>query len=257
MKRYDLIMNSRKSELAHEFVLNVKSTEHDPKSLEGEVCILNEKGEECWYQDKLMPVFDENNTQTGQVLVRHDITEKKIYEQLSITDALTQLYNRRHFNHILTQEISRATRNKSILCFIVLDVDYFKKYNDSYGHKAGDDALISVAKALKNSLHRGGDFAFRLGGEEFGAIFSADDENHAFEFADAIRADIEALNIQHSNSEVSDHITVSIGLLVVDFATTGIDEDNFFTLADNALYIAKDNGRNRVVIHQNETLELF
>ena len=110
---------------------------------------------------------------------------------------------------------------------------------------------------MNTSLHRAGDFAFRLGGEEFGAIFSSKDEQNALEFANQIRKDIEALNIQHSNSDVSDHITVSVGLLVVDFATTGIDEDNFFTLADNALYIAKENGRNRVVIHQNETLELF
>ena len=250
-------MNSTKSELASEFVLHIKSTENDPKSLEGEVCVLNEKGEECWFQNKLMPIFDENNTQTGQVLVRCDISEKKIYEKLSITDPLTQLYNRRHFNYILSQEISRATRSKSILCFIVLDVDYFKKYNDSYGHKAGDDALIAVATTIKQSLLRGGDFSFRLGGEEFGAIFSAKDEQHAFEFVDKIRKDIEALKIQHSSSEVSDYVTASIGLLVVDFATTGVDEDAFFTMTDNALYIAKEQGRNRVVIHQSETLELF
>ena len=243
--------------LPNEFVKQVKSITKNPKSLEGEICIISDEGEELWYKNKIMPTFDENNNQTGEVIVRYDITQKKIYEQLSITDALTQLHNRRHFNHVLTQEINRATRSKSILCFIVLDVDYFKKYNDSYGHKAGDEALVAVAQALSKSLHRAGDFSFRLGGEEFGAIFSSKCEESAFEFADHIRKDIEALNIQHSNSDVSDHITVSIGLLVVDFATTGIDEDNFFTLADNALYKAKEKGRNRVVIHQNETLELF
>lgn len=250
-------MTNGNQNFPNEFVKQVKPTTKNPQSLEGEICVIEDDGTESWYQNRLMPILDENNKQSGEVLVRYDITQKKIYEKLSITDALTQLYNRRHFNHILTQEISRATRNKSILCFIVLDVDYFKKYNDSYGHKAGDEALIAVAKTLDKSLHRGGDFAFRLGGEEFGAIFSSNDETSAFKFADQIRADIEALNIQHSNSEVSDHVTVSIGLLVVDFAYTGIDEDAFFTMADNALYIAKDNGRNRVVIHENDTLELF
>jgi len=250
-------MNDRYCKLPNEFGIHVKSTKNDITPIEGEISFTGEDGEECWYQNKMMPIFDAQHNQMGEILVRYDITQKKIYEKLSITDALTQLYNRRHFNYVLTQEIKRATRSKSILCFIILDVDYFKKYNDSYGHKAGDVALVAVAQALDKSLHRGGDFAFRLGGEEFGAIFSSKDESSALEFADQIRKDIKALNIQHSNSDVSDHITVSIGLLVVDFATTGIDEDNFFTLADNALYIAKDNGRNRVVIHQNETLELF
>ena len=95
------------------------------------------------------------------------------------------------------------------------------------------------------------------GPEPIIAIFSSKDEETALIFANRIRTDIETLNIQHSNSEVSDHLTVSIGLLVVDFATTGIDEDAFFTIADNALYIAKENGRNRVIIHENDTLELF
>ena len=250
-------MSNNNQKLPNEFVKQVKSTEKNPKSLEGEICVIADDGQESWYQNKMMPILDENNKQTGEILVRYDISQKKIYEKLSITDALTQLYNRRHFNHILTQEISRATRNKSILCFIILDVDYFKKYNDSYGHKAGDEALIAVAKSISRLLNRGGDFAFRLGGEEFGAIFSSENEESALIFANLIRADIEALNIQHSNSEVSKHLTVSIGLLVVDFEATGIDEDAFFTIADNALYIAKDNGRNRVVIHENDTLELF
>lgn len=250
-------MTNGNQNFSNEFVKQLKPAVKNPKSLEGEICVIADDGQEFWYQNKLMPVVDENNNQTGEVLVRYDISQKKIYEKLSITDALTQLYNRRHFNYILTQEISRSTRNKSILCFIILDVDYFKKYNDSYGHKAGDEALVAVSKTLEKSLHRGSDFAFRLGGEEFGAIFSSKDESTAFTFTNQIRADIEALNIQHSNSDVSDHVTVSIGLLVVDFASTGIDEDAFFTIADNALYIAKDNGRNRVVIHENDTLELF
>ena len=143
------------------------------------------------------------------------------------------------------------------MSFIILDVDYFKKYNDSYGHKAGDEALIAVSNTLKKSLHRGSDYAFRLGGEEFGVIFSGEDSAESFAFAEKIRLNIEALNIKHSNSEVANHLTVSIGLLVVDFATETINSDGFYTMADNALYVAKNNGRNRVLLHENDTFEMF
>jgi len=166
-------MNDKYCKLPNEFGVHVKSTINEIESLEGEISFIGQDGDECWYQNKMMPMFDEHHNKIGEILVRYDITQKKIYEKLSITDALTQLYNRRHFNHILSQEIIRATHNKSILCFIILDVDYFKKYNDSYGHKAGDEALVAVSKTLEKSLHRSGEFAFRLGGEEFGAIFTS------------------------------------------------------------------------------------
>ena len=250
-------MNKINHKLPKEFVKKLKATIRDKKSLEGELLYTTGDGTEEWYQNSVMPILDDDGTHIGEVVVRYDITDKKLYEKLAVTDPLTQLYNRRHFNDVLSREINNAKRKKSVLSFIILDVDYFKKYNDSYGHKAGDEALIAVSKTLKESLHRGSDYAFRLGGEEFGIIFLGENASKSFAFAEKIRSNIEALNIKHSNSEVANHLTVSIGLLFVDFSTENINSDGFYTMADSALYVAKNNGRNRVHLHENDTFEMF
>jgi len=246
-----------KNKLPHEFVQKVKDVIAAKETLEGEVKRVTKDGQEVWFNNSIMPILDENGIQIGEVIVRYDITEKKSFEKLSITDPLTDLYNRRFFNETLTREICRATRDKSFLSFIILDIDYFKKYNDSYGHDAGDKALSAVAGALKNSLHRGGDFAFRLGGEEFGIIFSGLNQEQSLQFAEQIRASVEKLNIPHSNSAVAPHITISVGLVVINFAEENVDENGFYTMADSALYKAKESGRNKVVIHENEEIDFF
>jgi len=250
-------MIQKQHELPREFVQKVKEAIKNRESLEGEVKQTTTEGREYWFQNSIMPILDDDGTEIGEVIVKYDITQKKVFEKLSITDPLTLLYNRRYFNEVLSREINRAKREKSSLSFIILDIDYFKKYNDANGHKAGDEALISVAKTLKSLLNRGGDFAFRLGGEEFGIIFSRQDEKKSLEFAEKIRKAIEDLNILHSGSNISKYITISLGLLYVDFSQVCIDENGFYTMADDALYIAKEKGRNRVSVHENNDLELF
>ncbi|MDA7817647.1 GGDEF domain-containing protein [Sulfurimonas sp.] len=241
-----------KQDLPLEFVKKVKETILDKTSLEGEIKNQCENGNDIWVQDSVMPILDDNGSKIGEVVVRYDITDKKNLEKLAITDSLTQLYNRRHFDDILEREINRSHRDKGILSLIILDIDFFKQYNDAYGHKAGDHVLIDVAEAIKKSLNRGSDFAFRVGGEEFAVIFSGLEEDKAMEFAELIRANIESLQIGHSNSEASKFVTASIGLVVIDFATEGIDENGIYRMADGALYKAKESGRNRVSIHESE-----
>ncbi|MFT5835228.1 MAG: diguanylate cyclase (GGDEF)-like protein [Sulfurimonas sp.] len=240
-----------------EFVKKVRDTISNRDSLEGELKQTTIDGKESWFQNTIMPILNDYGVEIGEGIVRYDITQKKVFEQLSITDPMTKLYNRRHFNDILTREIGRASREKNSLSFIILDVDFFKKYNDANGHKAGDEALIAVANTLKGLLNRGSDFAFRLGGEEFGIIFSRSDESKSLELAEKIRKAIENLEIIHSASTVSKFLTISLGLLVVDFCENFIDENGFYTIADDALYSAKEKGRNRIHVHQNEELELF
>lgn len=243
--------------MPNEFVKHVKNDIIEIDPVKGEIKKVDEDGEEHWFQDTIMPIFDENNIQTGEVIVRHDITEKKYYEKMAITDPLTHIYNRRHFNEVIEREINRAKREQTILCFVILDVDYFKKYNDTYGHIAGDKALISVAHTLRDSLHRGSDYTFRLGGEEFGVIFNAKNEKQAVQLSDKIRNNIEKLNIVHSSSDVSSHLTASLGLVSIDFAELTADKDELYRLADSALYLAKENGRNQVFLHENDEMEFF
>lgn len=170
----------------------------------------------------------------------------KLIEKLSITDELTSLYNRRHFNDIFTRELSRAKREKKPLAFLMFDVDFFKVYNDTYGHQKGDSALKELGHLLRNFCKRGSDFAFRLGGEEFGMIFSEESFEQALAFAQKIRKEVEDLGIVHTKSSVSDMLTISIGL--VYFKEIGsVNENEIYKQVDEALYKAKAGGRNRVV----------
>ena len=240
-----------------EFVKQIQDTVSETNLLEGELQYKSDDGTDRWLQSSVLPILDDNHCQIGEVVVRYDITQKKVLEKLSITDGLTKLYNRRYFDDTLNREIKRSRRSKSILSLIMFDVDFFKKYNDANGHKAGDDALIAIAGCVKRSLNRGSDFAFRIGGEEFAIIFSNLSNAEAVDFAEQIRVNVENLNIHHSNSTVSEHITISVGLLSIDYSQENIDSTNFYTLADDALYKAKNSGRNQVIVHEAEELELF
>ena len=243
-------------DLPLEFVKKIKDTINKQETIEGELEKTIKDGQEYWIQKSIMPIYDDN-IRVGEVIVNYDITEKKKLERLAIRDGLTGLYNRRFFDETLKKEISRVARKKKKLSFFILDVDFFKKYNDSYGHEAGDEALVAVSHEVKKALHRGGDFAFRVGGEEFGALFSDASVENSLKLANKIRKNIEALQIEHSNSQTAKHITVSIGLLVVDFSQESVDGHGFYTMADDALYQAKNSGRNRVVLYENDDIDFF
>ncbi|MCD6260010.1 MAG: diguanylate cyclase [Helicobacteraceae bacterium] len=174
----------------------------------------------------------------------------KLIEKLSITDELTSLYNRRHFNDVLTREFSRAKREKQPIAFLMFDVDFFKNYNDTYGHQKGDMALKEIGRLLNHFSKRGSDFSFRLGGEEFGLIFSEKSFEEALAFAQKLREEIEDLNIIHSASNISDVLTVSIGLVYFE-SVENINENNIYRQVDENLYKAKESGRNKVVASHN------
>ena len=213
-------------------------------------------GKKIWFKQLIVPLYKRDRL-VGRVLVNIDVTDKKKLEKLSITDEITSLYNRRYFNEILDREINRQMRNKGFLSFLMLDIDYFKQYNDSYGHEAGDKALSLVADAIKGSLHRSSDYAFRLGGEEFGVIFSNYNKDESLAFTQKIKKSIDDLDIPHIGSLASEHITVSAGLIVVDFSKEKIDKNGFYTMADDALYEAKKEGRDRIVLYESDVLEFF
>jgi len=203
-----------------------------------------------WVDAHITPKFDVDNNITGYTAIRYDITDKKRVEEISIKDELTGLHNRRHFNHIITDEFRRNKRLQVKMSLLIFDIDYFKKYNDTYGHQMGDKALQQIGVTIKESLHRAGDFAFRIGGEEFCIIFSGLDEKEAFSFADKIRLIIESLSIVHEKNDVSDYVTVSMGLFTA-VPSDDLNEDDYYKEADAALYKAKESGRNRVISANN------
>jgi diguanylate cyclase (GGDEF)-like protein len=133
-------------------------------------------------------------------------------EMLNIKDPLTGLYNRRHYDDFVDGEVSRVSRTNLMLSFFYIDVDNFKKHNDSYGHKKGDSALVMVSQQIYETLSRTSDLSFRLGGEEFLAVVSTETEDHAVELAEKIRTNIELAAIEHRNNVDYGVVTVSIGV---------------------------------------------
>ena len=161
------------------------------------------------------------------------------------TDGLTGAYNRRFFDERFAAEFGRAQRQNIPLSLIMLDVDYFKLYNDNYGHPAGDKVLISIVKALKSQLNRPTDVVVRYGGEEFAVILPDSEMEGGRIIAEKLRAAVSNLNLPHSQSKVADHVTISIGVAAYQL-DTACDATSLLKMADAALYDAKHSGRNCV-----------
>lgn len=164
-------------------------------------------------------------------------------QHLSLSDGLTGIANRRHFDTILNREIGRAHRENKPLSLLLFDIDFFKNYNDSAGHLAGDDCLRKIARAVETEFKRGGDLTARYGGEEFAIILPGVDVDEMQKQAERVREVIWNLNIPHPNSSVANRVTVSVGgsTLRRDQYKTGND---LIDEADEALYRAKSGGRN-------------
>lgn len=211
-----------------------------------EIKINSKHNNIIWLDSKITSVIDDDFNEIGYTMISQDITDKKLIEEISITDGLTGIYNRRHFNELFPKIIRSSKRHNDLVSLIILDIDYFKQYNDNYGHQMGDSVLTKVSKCIKDSLKRADDFCFRLGGEEFGIIFKSDEKDKAVEFANIIKDNIESLEIEHIKSDVSAYITVSIGL-ASKYAIDIEFNDFFYKEADDLLYKAKKQGRNLVV----------
>jgi diguanylate cyclase (GGDEF)-like protein len=170
-------------------------------------------------------------------------------EQLSRQDGLTHLANRRHFDSYLAHEMKRAARQKSELSLILVDVDYFKRYNDHYGHQAGDDCLRMVAGALASTCRRPADLAARYGGEEFALILPETSAEGAGVIADAVRVAIGTLGVAHEKADTPGKvITVSQGIATL-VPAPDMESDRLIGCADQALYAAKQKGRDCHVTH--------
>lgn len=179
-----------------------------------------------------------------------EISNSKL-QQLSNLDGLTQLYNRRYFDDALEKEIKRCQRTETSLSLLMCDIDFFKKYNDTYGHLAGDDCIKLVADSIQTSCSRVADVSARYGGEEFAAILPGTDSVGAAEIANNIQLALAAKKIPFEHSELNDQVTMSIGVVTV-CPTIDSRPDDLIAFADHALYESKHNGRNRVTVYKPE-----
>ena len=173
-------------------------------------------------------------------------------QQQNIIDDLTKIANRRHFDEILEKEWLRAKRIRTSLALLMIDIDFFKQYNDTFGHLKGDECLKQIATVLNNNLNRPGDFVARYGGEEFCILIPETDLDGAIIFAEKVHSTIIELKIDNPGSEVSKYLTISIGIAAI----VPKHDDSYMDLvytSDKALYKAKADGRN--IIRTKETLE--
>lgn len=165
--------------------------------------------------------------------------------RISTHDGLTGIANRRHFDETLGLEWRRAARTRAPLSLLMLDIDYFKHFNDSAGHQLGDDCLRRVAQTLRDSVHRAADLVARYGGEEFALLLPETGAEHSRSIAEAIRERIASLGVEHPSSPFG-HVTASIGVATCVPPRDGSGIEEFVRVADGALYDAKRLGRNRV-----------
>ena len=183
-----------------------------------------------------------------QIEQRKNIEEK--LREVSIKDELTGLYNRRYFNEVLQNELKRAQRNSNPISLILIDIDYFKSFNDTYGHVEGDKCLQRLGQSLNDSVKRPGDLVARYGGEELAIVLPNTESDNAYHISETIRQDIQALNIPHTGSDIDglNAITISAGVttIIPQPDTTPAD---IIQKADDALYKAKNQGRNQTVVN--------
>ena len=171
--------------------------------------------------------------------------QQELLEEYAYIDALTGIPNRRSFDQAARKEWNRARRSGQPLALLLMDIDHFKEFNDTYGHGSGDSCLRRVAKAIEDTLRRAGDFAARYGGEEFAALLPYTESEEALEIAAKVKNTVEGLGIEHKSSPVTDRVTISIGVAAVQ-PWTGLSLDKVIEKADQALYQAKQNGRNSI-----------
>lgn len=168
----------------------------------------------------------------------------KKYKIDSITDGLTKLYNRKYFDNIFDNMPFIANANDWECAFIMIDIDFFKQYNDTYGHDKGDETLIKVSNILKDYFDRQYEFVFRLGGEEFGVVLFDINEDILEDCLKDINKKITDANIEHKNSKILDIVSISIGAVIYE-PKTYISANKLYKKADECLYASKQNGRNQ------------
>ena len=244
----DTIIEGRTNELDDLYTVSAQPSVYGNGYKAENWCVMPRIGKRLYLAADAGPIYDNHGQLIAVVETIRDQTDQKIaqkrLEELAVVDELTGLFNRRYFNDHLDSEWKRCAREGTPLSVILLDIDYFKQYNDNFGHLVGDECLRSVAGTIQRSLLRGSDSATRYGGEEFCVLLPGIQQKGATKIAERICANIEKLEIPHPTSPVSQWVTLSIGVACI-LPSENDTPANLLTLADEAMYRAKAGGRNQ------------
>jgi diguanylate cyclase (GGDEF)-like protein/PAS domain S-box-containing protein len=218
-------------------------------------CVMPNHGKQLYLAIDAGPIFDHEGQLVAVVETLRDITVQKraqtALEGLAYLDGLTGIYNRRAFDEKLEMEWERSSRDRTPLALIMIDVDFFKRYNDSYGHQMGDACLKQIATGLAAVVVRPQDAVTRYGGEEFAVILPGCDQAGVLVVGQRIRDHIASLKIAHRASDVNALVTLSMGAYSC-VASTGKNMTEWVAHADAALYKAKTTGRDRLAFYDAE-----
>ncbi|MBU1659823.1 EAL domain-containing protein [bacterium] len=237
----------RDESLDPEVVQNLWEIILQDKVWKGELKNVKRNGEEYWIHTIISPLYDSNRTKIGYTSIKVDITDRRRWENLSITDSLTSVHNRRFFDHYMKRELKRSIWKRENFALLMIDVDCFKDYNDCYGHIQGDKALAAITTQMKKSIGHAVHDIFRIGGEVFAVIILNKEDASVKQIANELLHGIESLQIPHSLNKASDYLTVSIGAVNLDGSSCNVNSDDIYNIADANLYKAKNDGRNKVV----------
>ncbi len=234
------------------------------KSFDIEYRIIDANGKMRWFHETGQAIYNAEGEHLWVDGTIFDISEEKLaadelqkanreLQRLVSVDGLTQIANRRYFDDCLEKEWKRMIREQSIISLILCDIDFFKLYNDNYGHQEGDKCLKAVAQAINSAIKRPADIVARYGGEEFVVILPNTESEGAFFVAERIRQEILKLKIPHVHSEADQYITLSLGVSTAAM-NQGIPPEALIESADRALYEAKEQGRNRAILQKIDEL---
>lgn len=246
----DILVNGRTSELENLYAHHTTPEEGQYGLSAENWCHMPLASKQLYLAIDAGPIFDEAGQLIAVVETLRDMTEQKLaqnaLQSLAHKDGLTELSNRRAFDDKLLADCYHAQQTQTSIALLLLDVDYFKQYNDTYGHQMGDECLKGIAKAICDHALRPTDLAARYGGEEFAIILPGVDASGAQGVAERIRNSVFNLHYQHSASACAEYVSISIGVTSV-IPNDDIEPNSLIAVADKALYQAKHSGRNRVI----------
>lgn len=247
----DVLVQDRTEELDDLYVYHAQPSIYGNGYKAENWCYLPQRKQRLYLAFDAGPIFDAQGKLMAVVETMRDMTEYKTVqsalEKLVEIDDLTGLSNRRYLAEHLEIEWSAGLANETFFSLIVADIDYFKPYNDTYGHQAGDECLKAVASSLQQSLLRSSDAVIRFGGEEFCVLLPDTKPDDAMQVAERLRQNVHALALKHEGSKVDECLTISCGL--ASMVPTGDKQaSDLIKMADEALYNAKAEGRNCTIL---------
>ncbi len=233
-------------------IKNLWDTILKDKIWRGELKNNKSTGEEYWINTVIKPLYDKNNTKIGYISIKEDITTKKRLEELSIKDPLTQLYNRRQFEHSIKRELNRSSSKHQTIALIILEIDYYQEYKNKYGDSKVYRLLLDISNILKIELPTGVGEAFKISDSEFAIIILNKSNEYIEDFANTLLRLTKELEIKNSQSQVSTYLTVSMGLVNLDTNAYNINCNDLYNIADSNLSKAKERGGDNIVYDMDD-----